>query len=104
LLWFSRAYRTWVLLRHGDGAAATLVAQRPLRGWPPRLRVRYVFAGDGGAGGEGWQDVRPQSRLGEALRGAGPGAPLADAFAVHDPRRPARCRLAAHADAEAGPA
>ena len=51
LLWSSRALRTFVLLRHGDGARATLVAQRPLRGWPLRIRVRYAFAGDGGARG-----------------------------------------------------
>jgi hypothetical protein len=92
-LWAARAFRTWVLLRHGRAAPATLQALRRARGAGSRLCVRYAFAGDDGQRHEAWQHVRRHGALGRELTAAEPGAELEHALCVHQEGRPRLCRL-----------
>lgn len=95
LWWFGRAYRTYVVARHGRATAAQLVAcQRRGR----RLRARYRFVDALGAPHESWQEVLPASALGTALLAATVGAPIAGAFAVHGDHNAGHCRLVATAE------
>jgi hypothetical protein len=97
-LWLARAYRTWVIARHGRAAPVRLVALRPARRRGRSLHVRYAFADGSGGEREATQHVWQRTSLGLALLATAPGAPIEHALVVHDENNPRRCRLLSTTD------
>ena len=90
LLWLTRVFRTWVLLRHGTAGPARVVGLRPLPVLPFAL-AEYELVDDDGARHVARQLVRT-------------GAQPEPQFAIHAEGRPERSRLVRAGDvaAEAG--
>jgi hypothetical protein len=96
-LWLARAYRTWVLARHGRAVPARLVALRPARRGRS-LHVRYAFGDGSGGEREATQHVWRRTSLGLAVLATAPGAPIEHALVVHAEDNPRRCRLLSTTD------
>ena len=101
-LWLARSYRTFVIVRHGRAADATLLELRLPAGrgryGRRHCRVRYRFHGNDGQDHDAVQFARLGSPLARALQGATEGLVLRDAFAVHAENAPKYCRLVATAE------
>jgi len=101
-LWLARSYRTWVVVRHGHAADATLLdLRRPAGNGRYRrrhCRVRYRFRGNDGQDHDAVQYARLGSPLARGLQDATVGEVLRDAFAVYAEHAPQRCRLVALAE------